>query len=86
MSHNSALTERPKTSLKNLGQSIKCPFLKGFMTNFPSLSGKKGKKSKGISMSLHEFLDGSGSPTFSKPVVTGNWADDVDDEECKEME
>lgn len=41
--------------------------------------GKKGKKTKGQTLALTEFL--GGAPTV--PIKSTNWADDVEDEHGK---
>lgn len=43
-------------------------------------SGKKGKKSKGKTVALHDFLADSPGGLPSIPLKSANWADDIEDE------
>ncbi|XP_051159819.1 eukaryotic translation initiation factor 4B-like [Leptopilina boulardi] len=43
-------------------------------------SGKKGKKSKGKTVALHDFLADSSGGVPSIPLKSANWADDIEDE------
>ena len=47
------------------------------------IPGKKGKKSKGKTVALHDFLADTPGGLPSMPLKSTNWADDIEDEHGK---